>query len=196
MAVRVEEIRGLDELQGLQNAWDLLLSKTPHASYFQSLSWLIARWQHGAPEERLRVLAVSDGPELIGLMPLGVKVEKSSVGPMRMLTFPLDGWGSFYGPIGPDTELILRAALEYAWQGDCDFDVADLRGLAVPASSGDWESVAAEDSSQQTARWASSPVPSSSASPCSTFKGIGRAIGNRGRPCTAGTEMSNAATVD
>ena len=152
MAFRVEEIRGLEDLQGLQNAWDLLLPKTPHASYFQSLSWLVVRCQYGAPPERLRVLVISDGPDLIGLMPLCVKIEKTSVGPMRVLTFPLDGWGSFYGPIGPDTELILQAALEYLSQGERDFDVADLRGLAAPASSSDCESVAVEDSSRKTAR--------------------------------------------
>ena len=38
---------------------------------------------------------------------------KQAVGPLRVLGYPLAGWGSFYGPIGPNPADTLKAGLRH-----------------------------------------------------------------------------------
>ena len=52
---------------------------------------------------------VDDRPA--GILPLVVQSEKSKVGRVRVLTFPLHEWGSFYGPVGPDRPAPRRSQL-------------------------------------------------------------------------------------
>src|ERR1051325_11147080 len=53
---------------------------------------------HGR-QNRLRVLLVEAEGEPIGILPLVVATEPYRIGPIRVLGYPLAGWGSFYGPI-------------------------------------------------------------------------------------------------
>ena len=66
----------------------------------------------GRPE-RLRVLLIEADGEPLGILPLLVSSEAYRVGTMRVLGYPLAGWGSFYGPIGPHPTATLRAGLDY-----------------------------------------------------------------------------------
>ncbi|MCE5268662.1 MAG: GNAT family N-acetyltransferase, partial [Planctomycetaceae bacterium] len=118
----------------IRSAWDALLTKTPAASFFQSLRWLEIYWRHFAPGQRLRVLVVEDNGEPIGIVPLVVRRESSKVGPLRILTFPLHAWGSFYGPIGPDAIATLHAGLDHVRQSRTDWDVLELRWQGAPGT--------------------------------------------------------------
>lgn len=67
--IQVEEITTTEALEALAPAWDALWQRCPYATPFQTPAWNLAWWRqlgHGA----LRVLAVWDKNDLIGLAPL------------------------------------------------------------------------------------------------------------------------------
>ena len=67
-----------------------------------------------------------------GILPLVVRREATKVGPLRVLTFPLHDWGSFYGPIGPDPGPTLAAGLEHVRRTPRDWDILELRWQGAP----------------------------------------------------------------
>ena len=93
--------------------WGNLLRQTARGSFFQSLEWLEVYWRHFGQGQRLRVMVVLDEDRPSGIVPLVVRSERSKVGGLRVLTFPLHDWGSFYGPIGPEPGRTLAAGLEH-----------------------------------------------------------------------------------
>ena len=48
---------------------------------------------------------------------------------MRVLTWPLDEWGSFYGPLGDDPATLLTVGLRHISQTAKDWDLIDLRWM-------------------------------------------------------------------
>ena len=123
----VHEINDLETLRAYRWAWQNLLDQTPAASFFQSLDWLEVYWRHFGAGQKLRVLAVLSGGRLAGILPLVVCRERTRVGTVRVLTYPLHDWGSFYGPIGPDPRETLSEGLEYVARSRRDWDVLELR---------------------------------------------------------------------
>jgi len=123
----VAEINCIDQLAQFRQEWRELLRQTAGASFFQSLEWLEVYWRHCGEGQKLRVLAVFADDRPAGILPLVVQSEKSKVGPVRVLTFPLHEWGSFYGPVGPDPELTLTAGLEHIRRTPRDWDILELR---------------------------------------------------------------------
>lgn len=127
MSHRIDEINEIGGLDPYRAAWDRLLGDTEEASFFHSLEWLEAYWRHFGAGQRLRVLvrAAPDGP--LGILPLVVRTELTRAGPVRTLTYPLNDWGSFYGPIGPDPAATIRAGLEHVRRDNRDWDAVELR---------------------------------------------------------------------
>jgi CelD/BcsL family acetyltransferase involved in cellulose biosynthesis len=123
----VREIHDIGELDPYRTAWHALLSRTQGASFFQTLEWLELYWKHYGDGKKLRVLLIMENDELQGILPLVVLRDKTRVGPVRFLTYPLSSWGSFYGPIGPRTEPILEAGLAHIRRTPKDWDVFELR---------------------------------------------------------------------
>jgi len=123
----VQEINSIEELAGYRLLWNRLLSDTREASFFQSLDWLEVYWQHFGADQKLRVLIVYSGDQPIGILPLVVRQESTRIGTLRVLTYPLSDWGSFYGPIGPNPTATLLAGLSYISRCDRDWDVVELR---------------------------------------------------------------------
>ncbi|HEX5446051.1 MAG TPA: GNAT family N-acetyltransferase, partial [Pirellulales bacterium] len=101
--------------------------QTRGASYFQSLDWLQAYWRHYGHRQQLRVLVVRAGDEPLGIVPLVLRTERTRLGPLRVLTYPLDHWGVFYGAIGPQAAATLTAACKYLRARRRDWDVLSLR---------------------------------------------------------------------
>jgi CelD/BcsL family acetyltransferase involved in cellulose biosynthesis len=124
---RIQEINDIQELAGHRAAWNTLLSQTRDATFFQSLDWLQCYWKHFGRDQRLRVLLYSENDQLCGILPLVVTREPTRVGTVRVLTYPLHDWGSFYAPIGPDPAATLRAGLRHVRQTPRDWDLLDLR---------------------------------------------------------------------
>ena len=126
---RVIEINDIEALDGYRLVWQSLLGETRGASFFQTLDWLQCYWRHYGKDQRLRVMLVSDGQKPIGIVPLTVIREKTGVGWMRVLTYPLHGWGWFYGPIGPQPTATLTTAMKHIAQTSRDWDMCDLRWI-------------------------------------------------------------------
>ena len=127
MSAAIVEINDLSELESLRLHWQLLLSETRQASFFQSLDWLQVYWEHFGHDQRLRVLVAYSEGSPMGILPLCVRRERTRAGIVRCLTYPLSDWGSFFGPIGPNPTLTLRAAMAYLQRRDRDWDLLDPR---------------------------------------------------------------------
>lgn len=123
----VTEINDPADLAGCRLIWKSLLAKTPGATFFHSLDWLEAYWRHYGGQQKLRVLLVRADEQVVGIVPLVVRTEYTRLGPARVLTYPLDHWGVFYRPIGPQGAATLTAALQYVRSQPRDWDLLSLR---------------------------------------------------------------------
>jgi hypothetical protein len=130
-----KEISDISRLAGYRQAWRDLLRQTPGASFFQTLEWLEIYWKHYGKGKRLRVLIVEENRQPMGILPLIVQWERTRVGRLKVLTYPLDNWGSFYGPIGPQPEKTLAAGIEHLQHSPRDWDFMELRGSGAPGTS-------------------------------------------------------------
>jgi CelD/BcsL family acetyltransferase involved in cellulose biosynthesis len=74
---------------------------------------------------------VACGGSPLGIVPLAVARERTRLGAVRVLTYPLHDWGWFYGPIGPNPAATLTAALQYLRAQPRDWDLLDLRWVDV-----------------------------------------------------------------
>ena len=123
----IREIDNLNELLQIRSAWNALLAQTPGATFFQSYDWLAAFWTHCAGGQTLRVLVTEDRGLVRGIVPLVVRRERRRLGTLRVLGYPLDNWGTLYGPISSDPQATLTAALEYVALRPRDWDLLELR---------------------------------------------------------------------
>ena len=125
-SLEVREINELESLEPFAAQWNALLPVTPGASYFHSYDWFATYWRHCGGGQRMRVLLVSDHGKLTGVVPLVAVRDHTKLGALRSLRYPLDGWGSFYGPIGRETALLLRLAIQHALATRRDWDLIDM----------------------------------------------------------------------
>lgn len=128
----IREINRLDDLDALRQDWRSLLAQTPGASFFQSLEWLEAYWRHFGDGQTLRVIVVSENDRPTGIVPLTIRTERTRLGKVRVLTYPLHDWGSFYGPIGADPGPTLARAIEHVRHAPRHWDFLELRWQGAP----------------------------------------------------------------
>ncbi len=124
---QVVEINDPEQLEDLRLIWNLLVSQTRGASIFHTLDWLQVYWKHFGADQQLRVLVVSSGNTPIGILPLTVVREKTRVGTVRVLTYPLHDWSTFFGPIGPNPTATLTLAMQHIHNTPRDWDLLDMR---------------------------------------------------------------------
>ena len=127
----VVEVNSLDELDHYHLVWKSLLPETRCASFYQTLDYLRAYWQHYGHGNRLRVLIVYSAGEAIGILPLAVMSERTRFGPLDVLTYPLHQLGCCYGPIGPSPTATLFEGMSHLRQSRRDWDILHLRGIDV-----------------------------------------------------------------
>jgi CelD/BcsL family acetyltransferase involved in cellulose biosynthesis len=132
--IDVREFNETGALGELRAAWHDLLAQTPGASFFHSLDWLECYWKHFAAGQRLRVLGIAEKKQFLGILPLVVRTEATRVGRVRMLTYPLHDWATYYGPIGPNASTTLLAGLRHLQNTPRDWDVLDLRWVAADST--------------------------------------------------------------
>jgi CelD/BcsL family acetyltransferase involved in cellulose biosynthesis len=123
----IREINQLAELEAVRADWQRLLLQTPGYSFFQTLQWLETSWDHYPLPQKLRVIVVEHGGGPIGIVPFCVRTEVRKVGRVRALTYPLQDWGTFYGPIASEPHLAFRAAIKHIAATPRDWDFVDLR---------------------------------------------------------------------
>ncbi len=120
-------IESIEELESLRLAWNRLWHETRGASFFQTLDWLQVYWRHFGDRQRLRVFVVRDEDQVVGILPLVVRVDSTRVGPVRVLTYPLHDWGTFFGPVGANPMATLATSFRHLRDMDRDWDLFDLR---------------------------------------------------------------------
>lgn len=109
----VVEINEIEALRSYHLAWTALHAETPRASFFQTLEWLESYWRYASDGQRLRVLIVRSNGRPIGILPLVERTEVTRLGSVRLLTYPLENWGSFFGPIGANQTATLALAMKH-----------------------------------------------------------------------------------
>lgn len=127
----VIEINDLDSLHAYRMTWNALFGQTPRASFFHTFDWLDAYWRHFGDDQRLRVMVVRAAGKPIGIVPLCVRNEQRQFGKVRVLSYPLDGWGACYSPLGGCQAATLTLAMRhiattYRDGSARDWDLIDL----------------------------------------------------------------------
>lgn len=125
--ITVAEINDIDRLDNFRLAWHSLLGKTKGVTFAHSPEWLEQYWDHFGSELKLRVLLITLGNKIIGIVPLVVKPVPTKMGTMRVLTNPLDGWGAYYGQIGSNPAATMVTAMRHLHSSKRDWDLIDFR---------------------------------------------------------------------
>lgn len=125
--IAIAELTSIEQLSSMRLLWRALLGKTRGATFFQSAEWLEAWWRYSGEGQSLKVLCIGVGGKTIGMVPLTVRRETTDVGRLRTLNYPLDDWGTFYGPVGANPTAALYAAMRHLQQSPRDWDLIDLR---------------------------------------------------------------------
>ena len=86
---------------------------TPDATFFKTFDWLDTYWRHFGHDQKLRVLIVYSAGEPLGILPLCVRAEPYRLSKVRVLTYPLDNWSTWFGPIGPNPASTMLAAMQH-----------------------------------------------------------------------------------
>jgi CelD/BcsL family acetyltransferase involved in cellulose biosynthesis len=134
--VEIIEINDVEELSQYRLLWSSLFRATPHATFFLTVDWLETCWRHFGSDHKLRVLMVFAAGEPLGILPLCVRAEKYGLSRVRVLTYPLDNWGTWYGPIGPNPAATMLAAMQHLRRTPRDWDMIELRWVADDATQG------------------------------------------------------------
>jgi CelD/BcsL family acetyltransferase involved in cellulose biosynthesis len=131
--VEVIDISDPDELAGHRLLWNSWLPNSPRATFFNTWDWLDLYWRHFGHDQKLRVLVARSAGKPIGLLPLCVRTERRRFGAVRVLTYPLDDWGTWYGPIGSNPAATMLASLQYIRHSQRDWDMIELPSTAPPS---------------------------------------------------------------
>lgn len=126
----VVELNDLRSLSRYRLLWDSLVADTPDATFLHTYDWLENYWRHFGRGKQLRVLVVRSSAHGVGILPLCVVRRRHRLGSVRVLTYPLDDWGTFYSPIGPHPTATLLTALRHVSNTPRDWDEVDLRWIA------------------------------------------------------------------
>ena len=127
MGLLVERIDDPDDLPALRQQWNALAAKTEMAQYYQTYDWFATYWRHHGEDQKLHLLLVKDDDQLVGIVPLVIRSERRQVGRLRVLTYPLDDWGSFYHPVSTDPDRTITAAVEYLKQNKKQWEILSWR---------------------------------------------------------------------
>jgi CelD/BcsL family acetyltransferase involved in cellulose biosynthesis len=134
--VEVIEVNDIDELSQYRLLWNSLFAATPRASFFLTLDWLEVYWRHFGQHQKLKVLIVYAAGQPIGILPLCVCSEQYRLNKVRVLTYPLDDCGTWYGPIGPNPAATMLAAMQHIRRTPRDWDMIELRWVADDGTQG------------------------------------------------------------
>ena len=129
MPISVEVIEDPNELPSLRHDWNELATATPKAQFFQTFDWFDVYWRHHGHDQRLHLMLVRRGDAVIGIVPLVIREEQRQIGKLRVLTFPLDDWGSFYQPLTREPITVLQECIDALGKRRKRWDVLSWRWL-------------------------------------------------------------------
>jgi CelD/BcsL family acetyltransferase involved in cellulose biosynthesis len=134
--VEIIEVNDVDDLLQYRLLWNALFAGTPQASFFLTIDWLEVYWRHFGREQKLKVLIVYAAGQPLGILPLCVRTEKYRLNKVRVLTYPLEDCGTWYGPIGPNPAATMLAAMQHIRRTPRDWDMIELRWVADDGTQG------------------------------------------------------------
>jgi CelD/BcsL family acetyltransferase involved in cellulose biosynthesis len=134
--VEIVEVNDIEELSQYRLLWNSLFAGTPNATFFLTFDWLDTYWRHFGHDQKLRVLIVYAAGQPIGILPLCVRTERYRMSKVRVLTYPLDNWSTWYGPIGPNPASTMLAAMQHIRRTPRDWDMIELRWVSDEATQG------------------------------------------------------------
>jgi CelD/BcsL family acetyltransferase involved in cellulose biosynthesis len=120
------ELNRIDDFNVIRAVWHRLWDQTARATFFQTPEWIETVWRHFPDPQKLRVILVKRRGEIVGIVPFCVRTVRRKVGALRTLTYPLNDWGTFFGPIGPQPGTAFRAAMRHIRSTPRDWDLIDL----------------------------------------------------------------------
>ena len=126
----IHEINRIEDLEPYLLAWRALHAETPEASFFNTYEWLCSYWHHYGHDQQLRVLVARAGGKPIGILPLVVRNEQTTLGSVRVLTTPFDYWGSDYQPVGACSTATYLLAAKHLASTQQDWDIFEPRWLS------------------------------------------------------------------
>lgn len=134
--VEIVEVNDIEELSQYRLLWNSMFAGTPNATFFLTYDWLDTYWRHFGNDQKLRVLIVYSAGEPLGILPLCVRTEPYRLSKVRVLTYPLDNWSTWYGPIGPNPAATMLAAMQHLRRTPRDWDMMELRWVADEGTQG------------------------------------------------------------
>ncbi len=123
---QVFEVKTIEELRTYQLAWEELWNRGRSKRFQLSFPWLEAYWKHAGADRTLNVLVATLAGRVIGILPLVKKKAESRLGPLNVLTYPLDGWGCWFGPVGPNSAATLTAGMRHLSKSKKGWDLLDF----------------------------------------------------------------------
>ena len=123
----VVEINSLEQLQSYRMVWNRLLGETSQATFYHTFDWFSDYWRHYGHDAKMRVLVIRAAGTPIGIVPLCVRAERYKAGGLRVLTYPLADWGTWYGPIGANPSASLFMTMQHLRATRRDWDLLELR---------------------------------------------------------------------
>jgi CelD/BcsL family acetyltransferase involved in cellulose biosynthesis len=79
----------------------------------------------------MKVLIVRSEETVIGIVPLCVVEETHRLNNVRVLTYPLNDWGMWFGPLGSNPSATMFMAMQHLRDTRRDWDMIDLRWCAI-----------------------------------------------------------------
>ncbi len=123
---QVFEVNSIEELSTYRLAWEELWNRGRSRRFQLSFPWLEAYWKYSGTDRNLKVLVATLAGRVIGILPLVSKKIESRLGPLNVVTYPLDGWGCWFGPVGPNSAATLTAGMRYLSRAKSDWDLLDF----------------------------------------------------------------------
>ncbi len=127
--LHVAEFRTMEKLSSLRATWQKLWEKTPRSSFQQSYDWFTSFIENWGSDQAFRVLVVTVASKPIGIVPLIVETTESRLGTIRSLKYPISGWGTYYGVVGPHPAATLAAAMRHLQQSKRDWETIELTNI-------------------------------------------------------------------
>lgn len=127
--LHVAEFNDLNKLDVLRLLWKRLWQKTRQASFRQSFEY----YEHYCRQHEAtvipKVLYVSIAHRPIGILPLILRRRETSLGRLRVMSYPTDTETVTFGPIGPNSAATLSSAMRHLRATRRDWDVINLCGI-------------------------------------------------------------------
>lgn len=152
MSISVQIVRDFNELPAYRDRWNELARATIGAQFFHTYDWFDTYWRHCGGNQQLHVMLVRRSDEVVGIVPLVIRPEQRQIGTLRVLTFPLDDWGSFYHPLTCQSEMVADAVMKELASQRKDWDLLSWRWLDP-----NHDSTSAIERAMRSQRWKTFP---------------------------------------